>query len=117
MFTNRKKFGTALSAKIFFTLLQKNPEVEQIIVEKLKEDGTDFSSIRCPHCKWQPKASNTWFCSDCDFPEYFYGGCETAWNTFSTHGKCPGCKYQWRWTSCLSCSEWALHADWYVNNG
>ncbi|MGI8668550.1 MAG: hypothetical protein ACR2J3_01750 [Aridibacter sp.] len=105
------------SAVFIFTLLQKNLEGGKIIVEKLLEDETDFSRIRCPHCKWQPKASSIWFCSDCDFPEYFYGGCETAWNSFNTRGKCPGCNHKWRWTSCLSCGEWALHEKWYVNNG
>ncbi len=100
---------------LIFSLLQKNSNPEEII-EKLKQkedETTDFQRIRCPHCKWQPSASSIWFCSDCDFPEYYYNGCETAWNTFSTHGKCPGCSHQWRWTSCLSCGNWSLHEDWY----
>jgi hypothetical protein len=100
---------------IIFSLLQKNLNSDEII-EKLKQkekEKNDFNRIRCPHCKWQPKASSLWFCSDCDFPEYFYKSCGTAWNTFNTHGKCPGCQHQWRWTSCLSCSQWSLHEDWY----
>lgn len=100
---------------IIFSLLQKNLNPDEII-EKLKQkekEPTDFSHIRCPHCRWQPKVSSRWFCSDCDFPEFYYNGCETAWNTFETRGKCPGCQHIWRWTSCLACSQWSLHEDWY----
>jgi hypothetical protein len=84
------------------------------IEEILKEGESDFSRIRCPICKWQPKATSRWFCADCGYPEYFSNGCGAYWNTFETQGKCPGCQHQWRWTSCLSCSEWSLHVDWYL---
>ncbi len=104
-----------MSELIIFSLLQKNVD-ESVIREKLRlkdKEATDFRRIRCPHCKWQPNAASLWFCSDCDFPEYFYNGCLTAWNTFDTKGNCPGCSHLWHWTSCLSCGEWALHDDWY----
>lgn len=116
MTVKNKTFGKLFCAVSIFLLLQKNPAFEKIIKERLEEYKTDFKRIRCPHCRWQPKASSRWFCSDCDFPEYFYNGCLTAWNTFATKGKCPGCLHQWRWTSCLSCGEWALHDDWYQEN-
>lgn len=73
----------------------------------------DFSRIRCPLCKWQPKPSHRWFCASCGYPEYLDEGCGTCWNTFTTRGRCPGCGHQWRWTACLNCADWSLHADWY----
>jgi hypothetical protein len=71
-----------------------------------------FSGIRCPLCDW-PSASSRWSCYSDGTPESFREGCGTVWNTFSTHGRCPGCSHQWRWTSCLQCHEWSLHEDWY----
>lgn len=103
---------------IIFTLFQKNSDTEEIL-EKLKQKDDESSNLKrisCPHCKWQPKDSSTWYCCNCDFPEFFYNGCGTAWNTFNTKGKCPGCQHQWRWTSCLSCGKWSLHKDWYRND-
>ena len=101
-------FGSVIKA------FQKTSETDEIL-EKLADeaDKTDFSRIRCPMCRWQPDSSSRWFCADCDFPEYFYGGCGACWNTFETAGKCPGCDHRWRWTSCLRCGGWAKHADWY----
>lgn len=75
--------------------------------------SVDFSRIRCPVCKWQPKPAHRWFCASCSYPEYFDAGCGTCWNTFITRGRCPGCHHQWRWTACLNCAGWSLHADWY----
>jgi len=75
----------------------------------------DFSRIRCPSCRWQPNASSRWYCGDCDYPEYFFKGCGTAWNTFATQGRCPGCGHQWRWTVCLRCFRWSHHEQWYEN--
>jgi hypothetical protein len=46
-------------------------------------------------------------------PEFFDGGCGHAWNTFETGGRCPGCRYQWRFTSCLSCGVASPHLEWY----
>ena len=90
----------------------------QEIADKLDEsekDESDFSRIRCPLCKWQPTKASRWCCDDCDFPEFYYGGCGTFWNTFETGGACPGCGHLWRWTSCLRCDGWSLHADWYAD--
>ncbi len=101
--------------KVFFTLLQKSSKTDEII-EKLKEaekTATDFKRIRCPKCNWQPKKESLWYCCDCDYPEYFYDSCGTAWNTFDTRGKCPVCRHQWRFTTCLSCGNWSRHEDWY----
>jgi hypothetical protein len=69
--------------------------------------------IRCPHCKWQPEKTSRWFCAPMGAPEFFKGGCGTRWNTFDTSGKCPGCNYVWKHTSCLACEKTALHEDWY----
>ncbi len=69
--------------------------------------------IRCPACNWQPGRNSTWCCVSAGHPEYFSGGCGHAWNTFDTRGRCPTCRYQWLYTSCLSCGIWSLHEDWY----
>jgi hypothetical protein len=69
--------------------------------------------IRCPFCEWTPQRNTRWYCASCPEPEGFLGGCGTAWNTFDTHGLCPGCQHQWRWTSCQACGLWSLHDDWY----
>lgn len=97
-----------------FTAFRKTSETEEILkTVELEKDETDFSRIRCPLCRWQPDPASRWFCADCDFPEYFYGGCGAMWNTFETSGRCPGCRHRWRWTSCLRCGGWARHKDWY----
>jgi hypothetical protein len=36
--------------------------------------------IRCPLCDWEPRRFDRWECF-----------CGTAWNTFDTGGRCPGC--------------------------
>jgi hypothetical protein len=78
------------------------------------DDDEDFSRIRCPLCEWRPNRSHTWQCiTGPGNPEGSFIGCGTSWNTFATRGRCPGCAHQWRWTSCLRCSEWSLHVDWY----
>lgn len=79
-------------------------------------EGT-LSGIRCPICKWRPQRSSVWTCWDCDYPEYFYDGCGTEWNTFETRGVCPTCLHQWAWTSCLACAGWSRHVDWYADDG
>ena len=48
---------------------------------------------------------------------YTNDACGTAWNTFATRGRCPGCAHQWRWTSCLRCDQWSPHGDWYEELG
>jgi hypothetical protein len=97
-------------------LFQKSLDVEEIADGRaaIKEEESDFSRIRCPLCAWQPDASSLWCCADCPTPEHFFDGCYAIWNTFDTHGVCPGCGHEWRWTSCLRCRGWSLHEDWYV---
>jgi hypothetical protein len=41
------------------------------------------------------------------------GGCGTVWNTFTTHGVCPKCSWEWIITACLSCKQFSPHAEWY----
>lgn len=77
------------------------------------EDDRDLSGIRCPRCRWQPAASSTWYCDATYTPEPFFAGCGTAWNTFVTRGRCPGCDHQWRWTVCHRCEAWSPHEEWY----
>ncbi len=121
---SRKTSGTEakiiilLAANAAFLLLQRSLNLEEIAKRTLllDEDATDFSQIRCPLCEWQPKSSTRWNCGDCGHPEYFYNACGAEWNTFATGGKCPGCRHQWKWTMCLHCLGWALHADWYKKN-
>lgn len=113
------KITALFIAKAMFSLLQKNLNFEEIAKRTLllDDNAMDFSRIRCPLCEWQPKSSTRWDCADCGHPEYFYNGCGAVWNTFVTGGKCPGCQHQWKWTMCLHCFDWALHADWYKKNG
>lgn len=61
-------------------------------------------SIFCPVCAWRPRSTSRWVCRP---------HCGTVWNTFDTHGRCPGCNRQWRETCCLSCQGWSPHDDWY----
>jgi hypothetical protein len=77
------------------------------------EDDDPFGGIRCPLCHWRPSLSSRWRCDCGGTPEPFFAGCGMVWNTFSTHGCCPGCSHQWRWTSCLRCGQSSLHEDWY----
>lgn len=88
---------------------------EDMVKERVEEpDSADRARrIRCPICRWQPGTSDRWTCWDCEYPEYFYQGCGTEWNTFETGGECPTCFHQWVWTSCLSCLGWSRHEDWY----
>jgi hypothetical protein len=85
-------------------------------IRRLLEDAAaDFSRIRCPLCRWQPAPSDRWCCGGEEPPEMF-AGCGTVWNTFETHGRCPGCDHQWRSTSCLACHRWSPHEEWYVTD-
>ncbi len=78
-------------------------------IEKLKDTPTNFERIRCPLCRWQPRASSLWYCGDSSS----YLGCGTTWNTFDTRGRCPNCKYRWQWTDCLRCGGASPHEAWY----
>jgi hypothetical protein len=81
------------------------------------EDRDESGRIRCPLCSWRPTPASEWWCVSVGAPEHFPQGCGTAWNTFMTRGRCPGCRHQWRYTSCLRCSGWSLHTDWYEDDG
>lgn len=65
----------------------------------------DGGRIRCPKCRWEPRAEDCWSCEP---------GCGHVWNTFETRGCCPGCSKQWTETVCLRCLQWSRHDDWYV---
>ncbi len=89
---------------------------------KLPEEDDDVISaaggrIRCPACQWQPARNSRWFCMSMGPPENFNAGCGHGWNTFDTRGICPGCLYNWKHTTCLSCSVTSPHDDWYVRAG
>jgi hypothetical protein len=95
-------------------LLRDNRAPDSIPVDSTERDDEDlFSGIRCPLCGWRPTASSVWSCDCSGTPEPSFQACGTVWNTFSTHGRCPGCSHQWQWTSCLRCGEPSLHEAWY----
>ena len=77
------------------------------------EKGTGQARIRCPRCGWPSAPSSTWVCLSGPGPEPPFSSCGTVWNTFKTRGRCPGCAHQWRWTTCLHCTEWSPHLEWY----
>jgi hypothetical protein len=70
-------------------------EVDQIF-------GSVLPGIRCPKCRWTPRTKDLWSCK-----------CGLQWNTFDTHGLCPGCGYQWEITGCLQCGAVSPHPEWY----
>lgn len=96
-------------------LFRKTPKRDELLEKHFEREKqeTEYSRIRCPKCKWKPNKSSRWWCADCDYPEYFYDACYSAWNTFETRGVCPVCRHLWRWTSCLACEGWSRHEDWY----
>jgi hypothetical protein len=107
--------ASAASTSTYHAFRRGNPDVGTVEIPKFRlEEHEGEPEIRCPLCFWHPRPSSKWFCAFCPHPEGLLGGCGTMWNTFDTHGRCPGCQHQWRWTSCLSCGGWSLHADWYV---
>jgi hypothetical protein len=84
-----------------------------VLHRPLDEEDEALGGIRCPVCGWRPTASSLWCCAGLGTPEPYFAGCGMLWNTFSTHGECPGCHHRWQWTSCLRCEQWSLHEDWY----
>jgi hypothetical protein len=64
--------------------------------------GPTVPGVRCPHCQWNPAAPDYWTCD-----------CGRSWNTFDTHGKCPGCHKVHSTTQCLSCGNFSPHNHWY----
>ena len=105
---------------VAFSLFQKSSSLNRLPenAEKSKEKSADdkFNRIRCPLCRWRPRAYSRWYCADAFVPPFFHLGCGTAWNTFDTRGRCPGCNYQWRFTDCLRCGGRSPHEDWYESS-
>lgn len=66
--------------------------------------------IRCPKCDWEPDEGCRWICD----------ACGTRWNTFNTHGQCPGCGKVFKDTGCSKskggCGQMSPNADWYDYN-
>jgi hypothetical protein len=94
-------------------LLKRGTKADLHTIDRPLNDDEPLSGIRCPLCGWRPSAASRWSCISVDGPEPSFEGCGTVWNTFSTRGRCPGCRHQWQWTSCRRCEEWSPHADWY----
>ena len=86
-----------------------------IIAPETRLDEDDqFEGVRCPCCSWRPSSHDLWSCvSETGGPEPPFRSCGTSWNTFATHGQCPGCSHQWEWTLCLRCHQWSRHVEWY----
>jgi hypothetical protein len=102
---------------MYHALHRGKPDADVITHKRFDAEVDDEGSrIRCPVCEWKPARSSKWYCGACPDPEGFLAGCGTSWNTFDTHGLCPGCRHQWRWTSCLACGAWSLHLDWYAGD-
>lgn len=76
---------------------------DETLAEGRGTSGPGGPRIRCPLCKWQPRAQDRWSCK-----------CKHSWNTFDTGGVCPGCLYQWKITQCLACHQYSPHSDWYT---
>lgn len=95
--------------------LKETRKKEDLVLEHTgRGEEEEFEGIRCPRCAWRPTAYDLWCCfRSADSPEPPFRACGTNWNTFATRGRCVGCGHQWKWTSCLRCSEWSLHDDWY----
>jgi hypothetical protein len=97
-----------------YLALKRSPSIEFTIdIASLLDEKEFFAGIRCPLCEWRPDDSCLWCCAREGTPEPPFPACGAVWNTFRTHGRCPGCSHQWTWTSCLRCSGWSLHEDWY----
>lgn len=116
MIVRRNRVHPARLAALAFLLFQKSLTPAEVIDERSQagEEDPTFERIRCPVCHWRPRSSDRWYCGDCGHPEYFFEGCGMMWNTFATRGLCPGCLHRWRYTSCLECTAWSPHEDWYT---
>ncbi|HZI17046.1 MAG TPA: hypothetical protein VEY09_00480 [Pyrinomonadaceae bacterium] len=113
---DHRRVRAAALAALFFGLFQKSVSTEEPAEElSARDEAPDCGRIRCPLCRWRPRASDRWVCYGGGTPpEHFSGGCLAEWNTFETRGLCPGCGHQWRWTACLACEGWSPHEDWYA---
>ena len=104
--------GTSVIDAMF--LLKESRRIDPVVTTRVDlGDDESLNGVRCPLCSWRPSKDDVWCCLSHDTPEPPFPSCGTEWNTFSTHGRCPGCSHQWKWTSCLRCGEWSLHDDWY----
>src|SRR5215467_9481503 len=83
---SRQIYFIAVGLRLFQETLKPR---KYITTRKSDEKETHFSRIQCPLCKWRPNPQSRWYCVACDYPEYFYHGCGTTWNTFTTRGRCP----------------------------
>jgi hypothetical protein len=119
MSLKQKSFRRYQALAALFLLFQKGltPSDVTDTIDKSDDEEPGHGRIRCPLCRWRPDAGSSWVCNDRAYPEYFFGGCGAAWNTFDTRGLCPGCGHQWRFTACLNCGRWSLHEDWYAKDG
>src|SRR5262245_65614097 len=102
MVPQQKRLLQLLHLAIVFRLFQERLKpAETTKKEAARDKAKKFSRVRCPLCKWRPKSSSRWYCGDCDYPEYFFDSCGTAWNTFKTGGLFPGCGAQSRYAFCM----------------
>jgi hypothetical protein len=60
--------------------------------------------ICCPLCAAVATPDQRWHCRYC----------YCRWNTFATRGRCPGCNFHFRATTCLTCNRLSRHDDWYA---
>lgn len=81
-----------------FKETERGPAVTLDDEDKFRDRG-----IRCPKCRWRPRARDRWQCT-----------CLHVWNTFDTRGICPSCSFRWHETQCLSCHAMSPHDDWYA---
>ena len=102
-----------VDAQLFLFKRSGHPGRDLTALPARDDEPIETIRIRCPQCEWVPGDSSRWSCLDTGYPECFRGGCGTAWNTFATRGRCPGCSHQWQWTVCLRCGQWSRHDDWY----
>ena len=101
----------ALSVQLFLKESRKPGQVVTTIPGFEKGTRSAPFGVRSAAGGRSHRAAGRRICSGT--PEPFFEACGTVWNTFATHGRCPGCSHQWRWTTCLRCQEPSLHVDWY----
>lgn len=98
--------GIAGLPQIADTIVRRAPKRESPTPAELDQIfGPTMPGIRCPKCKWTPRTMCRWSCK-----------CEHQWNTFDTHGLCPGCEHQWESAACLQCGAMSPHSEWYFGN-
>jgi hypothetical protein len=110
----RRRQARAAAGTSLLRLLKNDLASRRLVtgIADLERDDA-LQGVRCPLCAWRPTAASRWCCWWGDGPEPYFAACGAEWNTFTTRGRCPGCRHQWQWTSCLRCGGWSLHEDWY----